>query len=296
MARSSLPDRVFQGFLYAGLLLALLLVLYPLYFVLIASVSDPLLTNTGEIWLLPRGLTLTGYRTILADQNILRGYRNSVLYTAAGTALNLALTVTAAYALSRRDLVGRNLIMGLLVFTLFFSGGLIPLFLLIRTLRLYDTFLVMILVMPNAVSVFNLIVARTFFASNVPQELLDAAEIDGCSDIRFLTSVVIPISGAIIAVLTVFYAVSHWNAFFGGLVFLKSERRFPLQLILRGILLSYQLAQEMWVDEGNEMKNQMLAESIKYGIIIVASVPVLILYPFVQRHYVRGVMLGSIKG
>ncbi len=294
--KSTLPDRVFEGLLYAGLALALLVVLYPLYFVLIASISDPVLANTGQVWLVPRGATLEGYRTIFTDRNILTGYANSILYTVAGTALNLALTVTAAYALSRRDLVGRNVIMGLLVFTMFFSGGLIPLFLLVRKLGLYDTFSVMILVMPNAVSVFNLIVARTFFASNVPQELLDAAEIDGCSDIRFLRSVVIPISGAIIAVLTVFYAVSHWNAFFGALVFLKSERRFPLQLILRGILLSYQLAQDMWVDEGNAMKNQMLAESIKYGIIIVASLPVLVLYPFVQRHYVRGVMLGSIKG
>jgi putative aldouronate transport system permease protein len=287
---------VFQGFLYAGLCIALLVVLYPLYFVLIASVSDPVLANTGQVWLLPRGVTLEGYRTILTDRNILTGYRNSILYTVAGTALNLALTVTAAYALSRRDLVGRGLIMSLLVFTMFFSGGLIPLFLLVRRLGLYDTFAVMILVMPNAVSVFNLIVARTFFASTVPQELLDAAEIDGCSDIRFLWSVVLLISGAIVAVLTVFYAVSHWNAFFGALVFLKTEERFPLQLILRGILLSYQLAQEMWVDEGNETRNQMLAESIKYGVIIVASVPVLLLYPFVQRHYVRGVMLGSIKG
>jgi putative aldouronate transport system permease protein len=296
MARSTLSDRLFEGFLYAGLALALLVVLYPLYFVLIASISDPVLANMGQVWIVPRGVTLEGYRTIISDRNILTGYWNSVLYTVAGTALNLALTVTAAYALSRRDLVGRGVIMGLLVFTMFFSGGLIPLFLLVRRLGLYDTFPVMILVMPNAVSVFNLIVARTFFASNVPQELLDAAEIDGCSDFRFLASVVIPISGAIVAVLTVFYAVSHWNAFFGALVFLKSERRFPLQLILRGILLSYQLAQDMWVDEGNAMRNQMLAESIKYGVIIVASLPVLILYPFVQRHYVRGVMLGSIKG
>ena len=245
---------------------------------------------------MPLGLTLDGYREIFTDDQILRGYWNSVLYTVFGTLLNLVLTISSAYALSRRDMVGRNLIMGVLVFTMFFTGGLIPLFLLVRSLGLYDTFFIMILVMPNAVSVFNIIIARTFFQSNIPQELLEAASMDGCSDFRFLTSVVIPISGAIIAVLMVFYAVSHWNAFFGALVFLKSASRYPLQLLLRGILLSHQLADDMWVDDSDALKHQMLAESIKYGVIVVASIPVLVLYPFVQKHYVRGVMLGSIKG
>ena len=276
--------------------IALAAVLYPLYFVAIASISDPVLVNRGNVWIIPLRLTLAGYKEIFTDEEILSGYWNSILYTVFGTVLNLALTVSAAYALSRKDLVGRNYLMGILVFTMFFSGGLIPLFLLIKSLGLYDSFLVMILVMPDAVSVFNLIIARTFFTSNVADELLDAAFMDGCSDIRFLLSIVVPISGAIIAVLTVFYAVSHWNAFFGALVFLKSQSRFPLQLILRGILLSHQLADEMWVDEGNALQHQMLAESIKYGVIVVASVPVLILYPFVQKHYVRGVMVGSIKG
>ena len=296
MIKPTMQDRVLQTVLYGVLSIALIVVIYPLFFVIIASISDPVRVNTGEVWIVPLGLTLDGYREIFTDDQILRGYWNSVLYTVFGTLLNLVLTISSAYALSRRDMVGRNLIMGVLVFTMFFTGGLIPLFLLVRSLGLYDTFFIMILVMPNAVSVFNIIIARTFFQSNIPQELLEAASMDGCSDFRFLTSVVIPISGAIIAVLMVFYAVSHWNAFFGALVFLKSASRYPLQLLLRGILLSHQLADDMWVDDSDALKHQMLAESIKYGVIVVASIPVLVLYPFVQKHYVRGVMLGSIKG
>ena len=296
MIKPTMQDRVLQIVLYVVLSIALIVVIYPLFFVIIASISDPVRVNTGAVWIVPLGLTLDGYREIFTDDQILRGYWNSVLYTVFGTLLNLVLTISAAYALSRRDMVGRNLIMGVLVFTMFFTGGLIPLFLLVRSLGLYDTFFIMLLVMPNAVSVFNIVIARTFFQSNIPQELLEAASMDGCSDFRFLASVVIPISGAIIAVLMVFYAVSHWNAFFGALVFLKSENRYPLQLILRGILLSHQLADDMWVDDSDALKHQMLAESIKYGVIVVASIPVLVLYPFVQKHYVRGVMLGSIKG
>jgi putative aldouronate transport system permease protein len=289
-------DRVLQTLIYIVLMIVLLAVMYPLFFVVIASISDPALVNRGDVWIIPRKVTLMGYREIFTNEQILTGYRNSILYTVFGTVLNLVLTVSSAYALSRKDLAGRNLLMGILVFTMFFSGGLIPLFLLVRNLELYDTFLIMILVMPNAVSVFNLVIARTFFVHNVPDELLDAAFMDGCSDLRFMMNIVIPVSGAIVAVLTVFYAVSHWNAFFGALVFLRSDSRFPLQLILRGILLSHQLADDMWVDEGNALKHQMLAESIKYGVIVVASLPVLILYPFVQKYYVRGVMVGSIKG
>lgn len=279
---------------YTFLSLVLLVIAYPLFFVIIASISEPVLVNTGKVWVIPRNVTFEGYRRIFQHEDILRGYRNSLLYMVTGTSLNLALTLSAAYALSRRDLLGRNLFMGILTFTMFFTGGLIPLFLLIRSLGLYDTFLVMIL--PNAVSVFNVIIARTFFQSNVPQELLDAAVMDGCSDFRFFFFIVLPLSGAIIAVLMVFYAVGHWNAFFNALIFLKSKSRFLLQIILRDILIQNQFQEEMEVDDENAVLAQMLAESIKYGIIIVASVPVLILYPFVQRHYVRGVMVGAIKG
>ena len=294
-------DRVLNAVLYVLLSLILLAVAYPLFFVTIASVSDPVLVNTGKVWIIPRGVTLDGYAKIVQHQDLLRGYRNSLAYATLGTLLNLGLTLTAAYALSRRDLPGRNAIMLYLTFTMFFSGGLIPTFLLIRDLGLYNSFWIMILpaggsALHLAVSVFNIIIARTFFMNTIPQELLDAAVMDGCSDLRFFRSVVLPLSGAIIAVLMVFYAVGHWNGFFHGLIYLRERERFPLQLILRDILIQNTFTEELEIDDENALAAMMLAESIKYGMIIVASVPVLILYPFVQKHYVRGVMIGAIKG
>ena len=294
-------DRILNAVLYVLLSLILLTVAYPLFFVLIASISDPVLVNTGKVWIIPRGVTLDGYAKIVQHQDLLRGYRNSLAYATLGTLLNLGLTLTAAYALSRRDLPGRNGIMLYLTFTMFFSGGLIPTFLLIRDLGLYNTFLIMILpaggsALHLAVSVFNIIIARTFFMNTIPQELLDAAVMDGCSDLRFFRSVVLPLSGAIIAVLMVFYAVGHWNGFFHGLIYLRERERFPLQLILRDILIQNTFTEELEIDDENALAAMMLAESIKYGMIIVASVPVLLLYPFVQKHYVRGVMIGAIKG
>ena len=294
-------DRILNAVLYVLLSLILLAVAYPLFFVLIASISDPVLVNTGKVWIIPRGVTLDGYAKIVQHQDLLRGYRNSLAYATLGTLLNLGLTLTAAYALSRRDLPGRNAIMLYLTFTMFFSGGLIPTFLLIRDLGLYNTFLIMILpaggsALHLAVSVFNIIIARTFFMNTIPQELLDAAVMDGCSDLRFFRSVVLPLSGAIVAVLMVFYAVGHWNGFFHGLIYLRERERFPLQLILRDILIQNTFTEELEIDDENALAAMMLAESIKYGMIIVASVPVLLLYPFVQKHYVRGVMIGAIKG
>ena len=297
----SRQDRILNAVLYVLLSLILLAVAYPLFFVLIASISDPVLVNTGKVWIVPRGVTLDGYAKIVQHQDLLRGYRNSLAYATLGTLLNLGLTLTAAYALSRRDLPGRNGIMLYLTFTMFFSGGLIPTFLLIRDLGLYNTFLIMILpaggsALHLAVSVFNIIIARTFFMNTIPQELLDAAVMDGCSDLRFFRSVVLPLSGAIVAVLMVFYAVGHWNGFFHGLIYLRERERFPLQLILRDILIQNTFTEELEIDDENALAAMMLAESIKYGMIIVASVPVLLLYPFVQKHYVRGVMIGAIKG
>ena len=294
-------DRVLNAVLYVLLSLILLSVAYPLFFVLIASVSDPVLVNTGKVWIVPRGVTLDGYAKIVQHQDLLRGYRNSLAYATLGTLLNLGLTLTAAYALSRRDLPGRNAVMLYLTFTMFFSGGLIPTFLLIRDLGLYNSFWIMILpaggsALHLAVSVFNIIIARTFFMNTIPQELLDAAVMDGCSDLRFFRSVVLPLSGAIVAVLMVFYAVGHWNGFFHGLIYLRERERFPLQLILRDILIQNTFTEELEIDDENALAAMMLAESIKYGMIIVASVPVLLLYPFVQKHYVRGVMIGAIKG
>ena len=294
MKRIAREDKVLYAVAYSALFVISAVILYPLFFVVIASVSNPVLVNTGKIFIIPRGLTFEGYKRIFAHEDILRGYRNSLAYMVTGTILNLALTLTAAYALSRKDLLGRNVFMAILTITMFFTGGLIPTFILVRNLGLYNTFFVMIII--NAVAVWNVIIARTFFMSSIPQELLDAAVMDGCSDFRFFRSIVLPLSSAIIAVLMVFYAVGHWNQYFNGLIYLKSRELFPLQLILRDILIQAQFDEEMLFEDDNAMLIQMLAESIKYGVIVVASVPVLLLYPFVQRHYVRGIMIGAIKG
>ena len=265
MAALARQDRILNGVLYVALSLVLLLVAYPLFFVVIASISDPVLVNTGKVWIIPRGVTLDGYARIVQHQALLRGYRNSLAYASVGTLLNLGLTLTASYALSRRDLPGRNAIMLYLTFTMFFSGGLIPTFLLIRDLGLYNSFWIMILpaggsALHLAVSVFNIIIARTFFMNTIPQELLDAAVMDGCSDLRFFRSVVLPLSGAIVAVLMVFYAVGHWNGFFHGLIYLRQRERFPLQLILRDILIQNTFTEELEIDDENALAAMMLAD------------------------------------
>jgi len=292
--RSSREDRIFNIVNYSLLVIILLLISYPLFFVIIASISDPVDVSLGRVWLWPVNASMEGYRRILAHSDLWTGYRNTIYYTVAGTALNLALTLTGAYSLSRKDLPGRNIFMKFIVFTMFFSGGLIPTYLLINNLGLYNTFWVIIII--NAVSVYNLIVARTFFQNNIPDELLEAARIDSCNDIKFFLMIVLPVSKAIIAVLVIFYAVTHWNSYYNGLIYLRDRNRFPLQIFLREILIQNQFGEDMQVDDPNELAVRMIANTMKYGVIIVASVPVLILYPFLQKYFMKGVMIGAIKG
>lgn len=292
--RASKEDRIFNIVNYSILIIILFVISYPLFFVVIASISDPIAVSLGKVWLWPVDISLDGYRKILSHSDLWIGYRNTIYYTVAGTALNIALTLTGAYSLSRKDLPGRNVFMKFIVFTMFFSGGLIPTYLLIHNLKLYNTFWVMIII--NAVSVYNLIVARTFFQNNIPDELLEAARIDSCNDIKFFLMIVLPVSKAIIAVLVIFYAVTHWNSYFNGLIYLKERERFPLQIFLREILLQNQFGENMQIDDPNELAAQMIAQTMKYGVIIVASVPVLILYPFLQKYFMKGVMIGAIKG
>mgnify|MGYP001405480405 CR=1 FL=1 len=273
------------------LLIVFLLVAYPLYFIIIASISDPSKVSLGEVWLIPKDITLSGYQLIFENEQIWTGYKNTIFYTVVGTFFNLLFTLPAAYALSRKDLIGRNLFMYIIVFTMFFSGGLIPTYLLVQDLGLYNTFWAMVL--PTAVSAWNLIIARTFFQTNIPKELEEAAEMDGCSDMQFFIRIVLPLSKAIIAVMGLFYAVSHWNEFFNALIYLKDQERFPLQLILRDILIQTQFEGQSSGIGAEQAAEQ--ANLIRYGVIIVASVPVLILYPFIQKYFVKGVMLGAIK-
>jgi putative aldouronate transport system permease protein len=290
----SRADKLFDFFNVVALSVLLLAVLYPLYFVVISSISDPDLVNTGKITLLPQGVTFEGYSRIFADSNIWRGYRNSLMYTALGTAINVTLTVTAGYALSRSDLVGRGGFMFLIVFTMFFSGGLIPTYLLIKNLGMLNTVWAMII--PNAVSAYNVIIVRTFFQSTIPVELLEAAKIDGSSNTRFFLRIVLPLSMPIIAVMILFSAVGHWNSYFQALIYLKNDNLQPLQIVLRNILITNEMSEQMTDGIVNQAEIVRIAATMKYGIVIVASLPVLILYPFLQKYFVKGVMIGSLKG
>jgi putative aldouronate transport system permease protein len=292
--RQSREDVAFDFVNVTIMVIVLLVVLYPLYFVVIASFSDPQAVGSGRVVFAPRDVTWEGYRRIMSDRGIWRGYRNTVLYTLVGTVINVSMTMLLAYPLSRRRFSGRAVIMVFLIITMYFRGGIVPTYLLVRGLGLLNTFWVMVIL--GAVSVHHTIIARTFLQSNVPNELQEAAAMDGCGHFRFFLSVVLPTSPAIIAVLGLFYAVSHWNEFFRGLVFLSDEDRFPLQLVLRGILIQAELSEDMLYDVQGQDEMQRISELIQFGVIIVASLPILVAYPFLQRYFIKGVMIGSLKG
>jgi putative aldouronate transport system permease protein len=287
-------DRVFNIINNICLGIVFILVVYPIYFIVIASFSDPNYVSQGNVWLVPMGANLEGYKSIFKDPVILTGYKNSIVYTSVGTFINITVTILAGYALSRKDLVGRNAFMFLFTFTMFFSGGLIPTYLVVRKLGLINK--IWALVLPNALSVYYLIIARTFFISNIPEELREAAVIDGCTNTRFFVSVVLPLSKAIVSVLSLFYAVVHWNSFFNAMIYIRDEDKYPLQFVLRGILLENEMRESMTQTIGDASDIQNKADMIKYGVIIVASLPVLIAYPFAQRYFIKGMMIGSIKG
>lgn len=287
-------DAVFDGISTLLLVLALLVVLYPLYFVVIAAVSDATSISTGQVILLPRNLSLVGYKRILQDARIWSGYRNSILYTLGTTALGVTTTVMAGYSFSRSDLAGRRVLMLLYVFTMYFSGGLIPTYLVVKQLGLMGSPWVVILL--GSVSVYNIIIARSFFSGSIPPELLEAASIDGCGNGRFFISIVVPLSKSIVAVLALYYAVAQWNGYFNALVYLNRQEQYPLQLILREILISSQMVQADITDLDAIQEMQRIAATVKYGVIVVASVPMLLIYPFVQKYFVKGVMIGSVKG
>lgn len=271
--------------------LILLVTLYPLYFILIASVSNPDLTNSGKVILWPQGVTLEGYRTLLKDPRLYSGYRNTILYTVVGTLISVFLTMTAAYGLSQPKFRGKKLLNFVFMFTMIFSGGLVPTFLLVKNLGMLDTLWAVVL--PSSVGVWNLIITRTFLVNNIPYELFEAASIDGCDHFRFFFRVVLPLSTVILAVISLFYAVNQWNGFFNALIYLYDDQRYPLQLYLRQILIQNQQL-SMDPDAVDDMRFR--ANLVKYSMIVVASAPILIVYPFLQRFFVKGVMIGSVKG
>ncbi|MGO4537556.1 carbohydrate ABC transporter permease [Paenibacillus sp. 2TAB19] len=294
LRRKSKGDLAFDIANYTLLTIAMLLILYPLYFVFIASFSDPNMIYSGQIWLLPKGLTLDGYERIFADATIWIGYGNSLLYAVVGTLISVAVTLLAAYPLARRDFVGRGLFMWFFMFTMFFGGGLIPTYLLIKDLHMINT--IWALVIPGVGSVFNIIIVRTFFQSTIPDEMREAAFIDGCSNTRFFFSMVLQLSKPIIAVMVLYHVVGFWNGFFDAMIYLNEESKYPLQLVLRNILVQNQVNGSMMIDVESYAAKLRVTELIKYGVIIIASLPLLILYPFLQRYFVKGVMIGSIKG
>ena len=295
-------DVVFDTVNAILLTVVIVAVAYPLYFVLIASVSDPDLVNTGQVWAWPRTPSLLAYREVFRHERVWTGYTNSAFYLGIGTTINVTLVICAAYGLSRRKLPGRGLIMGVFVFTMYFGGGLIPTFILVKDLGIVDTRWALLL--PRAVNVFNLIIARTFFQATIPDELYEAAYMDGCSDSRLFVSVVLPLSKPIIAVIALYSAVWHWNQYFDALVFLPRARDLhPLQMVLREILIiGEQMSTTTAVSGMSSAELEQvarlarMAETMKYALIIVASLPLLFAYPFVQRHFVKGVMIGSLKG
>ncbi|WP_376774425.1 carbohydrate ABC transporter permease [Paenibacillus eucommiae] len=279
---------------YLILSMTLLIVLYPLVFVLIASLSSPETVIRGEVWIWPKGFNLDAYSRVFQNKDIMSGYLNTIMYTIAGTAINLVMTVLAAYPLSRKDLKGRNVIVMFMMFTMFFSGGLIPTYMIIKNMGLINTFWAMVI--PNAVSVFNIIIMRTFFQHTIPNEVQEAAVMDGCSNMNILVRVVLPLSMPIIAVMILFYGVGHWNAYFNALIYLSDRDKYPLQLILREILVQNQTQDMMDLNSESSSQQALVAASIKYAVIIVTNVPVLLLYPFLQKYFVKGVMVGAIKG
>lgn len=289
-------DGVFDAANLAVMLALLVVFVWPLWFVLIASISTPSEVWQGNVVLLPKGITLEAYREVIRYETIWSGYRNTILYTALGTVINVALTVFGAYPLSRNDFVPRKFFLILLMITMYFSGGLIPTYMVVNSLGLVNT--VWAMVIPNAVSVFNIVITRNYFLNSIPEELWEASQLDGANTAQYLFKVVLPLSTPVLAVITLFYAVGHWNDFYSALIYLNSQHLMPLQSILRKLLFSaqttMQISSSMSPDE--IMRKTQLAQTLKYSSIIVSTVPVLCLYPFTQKYFVKGIMMGSVKG
>ena len=296
--KPSLSDRIFNIVVFLLATFSLVIVLYPLILVVSSSFSDGNSIVMGKVLLLPVNANLGGYKEIFGYQSVFIGYANAILYMVVGTLLNLTVSILMAYPLSRLDLKGRKFLTLLLIFTMLFNAGLIPNYLLMRDLNLINSRLVMIL--PKAINAYNIIVMITYFRGNVARELLEATKIDGCSDFRFVTAILIPISKPMIAVMTLFFAVGHWNSYFDAMIYLNSSSKFPLQLVLKEILLQNQITPDMMSTmnlTAEEMAMRMgLSQQLKYALIVVSSVPLMILYPFIQKYFVKGVMIGSIKG
>jgi len=287
-------DKVFYACVTLLLTLILIAVLYPCIFVLSASISSGKAITAGKVVLWPVDISFTGYETVFNTATVWIGFRNSLFYTGVGTLLGVAMTMTAGYCMSRRDVPGRDVFMFILTFTMFFSGGMIPSYLLIRSLKLLNTIWAFIL--PGALGAYGVIVVRTFIQSSIPGELLEASLMDGCSDIKYYTKIVLPLSKAVMAVQTLNFAVGYWNTYMRAILYLNDRNKYPLTIYLREILLASNIDPSTVPDPELAMQLADLAAVIKYALIIVTMIPILIIYPFIQKHFVKGVMIGSVKG
>ena len=296
----SFSNRMFYLFNSVVWIVVMLIVLYPLYLVVIASVSDPDAIIRGEVIWHPVDFSLIGYKAVLGYSELIRSYGNSLFYTATGITLSVIVTLLAAYALSRPKFPGKTAINLYFVITMFFGGGLIPTFLVLKDVGLYNNPLILILT--GCVSVWNLMVARTFIQTSIPSELYEAAVLDGASHIQFFKKVVMPLSKTIVAVLAVYYGVAKWNDYFTGLVYIKDRKLLPLQTVLREILASLQVDKsgDYMISMADSMESMSealrIANVSKYCIIVISTGPVVILYAFLQKYFEKGVIIGSLKG
>ena len=291
-------DVIFDTVIFIILTLILFIVAYPLYWVIISSFSDPTAVSAGKVLLRPMGFTLKGYAEVFKNSQVMRGFFNSIVIAFDGVCVNLAVTLPTAYALSRDNFSGKKPITVFYMITMFFGGGMIPTYLVVKNMQLLNT--IWALVLPGCLSVYNMIVARTFFKSNISEELYEAGEIDGCTQSRFFFQIALPLSKAIIAIMVLYYGVGHWNSYFSALLYISDQDKYPLQLVLRNILITNQTALSQTATTAAAraalQEQQQLIDVMKYSLIIISSVPVLILYPLVQKHFVKGVMIGSVKG
>lgn len=297
-------DSIFYAINGTLLFVVLIAVLLPIVYLFANafSQSDAVASGAVSFWPMVKdegggyvfGISLDGFKAVFKSDQIVRGYLNTIFYTVVGTSLNMFLTVLAAYPLSRSDLPGRNKIMMMFAFTMIFSGGMIPSYILMRDLGILNTRWAMIL--PGAINVFNMVIMRTFFQNSIPKELLEAARIDGCSDFRFLIQIVLPLSKAVLAVISLYYAVYHWNAYFNAFLYLMDHKLYPLQIVLKDILISSTVSPEMLEGLERGSVDLNLIHVLKYASIIVACLPIWVIYPFVQKYFVQGVMIGSLKG
>jgi multiple sugar transport system permease protein/putative aldouronate transport system permease protein len=287
-------ERAFYFFIDAILVFSLFLVAYPIIYVFSASFSSPSAIIANKVFLWPVDVTLQGYTAVFRESKVWLGYANTLFYTSVGTCINLVMTILCAYPLSRKDFGGRNIFMFIVTFTMIFSGGMLPTYIVIRQLGLINTRWAMLL--PGAIGTWNVIITRTYYQSNISDELLEAAYLDGCSNFKFLLRVVIPLSAPITAVMILFYSVGHWNSYFSAFLYLTNRQLFPLQIFLREILILNQINVDLILDPELLAAKQGMADLLKFSLIIVASAPVWCAYPFVQKYFVRGIMVGAIKG